>query len=302
MFETYRDMQFKAYHQARRHLVNRPESLIALEEFVMRRVVAGVTRSLPLICKDYNEASYLYPFWQNYPPEERGRDPRGDQYPWIEVGEHALGGKLAECIKELNPRDVGLPAGADQRFLIDSPAILKCTDGLTSRAWLHLDIKSVGPRDDHDHSVMSHNQISGDGKWDKIGDGIRNTPMIAQGARAQHGFHCSIPPVYVLSEGIVAPVVHLAIKPVYDMLHLNREAPILQRGQPLRRITFASIPNGLLLCQNPNYLKIYPGLLYPGKDDKSKDPRKLRARIDFKILKAIAPWRINDLALDGPAR
>lgn len=302
MFEKFRHTQFQAYKNARRHLIARPEALIDLEEFVTAKVITGVTRQLPQIQKDYNEASYLYPFWQNYPPEERGRDPRGDQYPWIEVGEHALGGKLADCISELNPRDVGLPAGADQRFLIESPEISKLTGGLTGQAWLHLDIKSVGPRDDFDHSVMSHNQISGDGRWDQLGEGIRNTPMVARGARAQHAFHCSIPPLYVLSDGSIAPVVHLAIKPVYAMLHLNDDRPNPRRGQPLQRITFAAIPNGILLCQRPNYLKSNPGLLYPGKDDKSKDPRKLRARIDFKILKKIASWRVSDLDLVVPAR
>lgn len=95
MFEKFRHTQFQAYKNARRHLIARPEALIDLEEFVTAKVITGVTRQLPQIQKDYNEASYLYPFWQNYPPEERGRDPRGDQYPWIEVGEHALGGNLA---------------------------------------------------------------------------------------------------------------------------------------------------------------------------------------------------------------
>jgi hypothetical protein len=49
------------------------------------------------------------------------------------------------------------------------------------------------------------------------------------------------------------------------------------------------------MCVNPNYLKKYPGLLYPGKDDKGKDPRKLRARIDFDILRKINSWRVSDL-------
>lgn len=296
MFNSFRDKQFTAYNKARDFLIKNPEALISLEEFVARKVYEGVGRNLTLICKDYNEASYLYPFWQNYPPEERGRAPRGDQFPWIEVGEHALGGKIPDCIEELRPRDVGLPVGADQRMLIESPEIFKRTLGLTKHAWLHIDIKSVGPRDDKDHTVMSHNQISGDGKWLIPKDGVSNSIITAQGNRAQHDFHCSIPPVYVLSDGTIAPVIHIALKPVYSMLNQHST----KNGQPLKRITFASIPNGILMCINPNYLKKYKGLIFPGKDDKAKDPRKLRARIDFKILKTLADWRIKDLDAISP--
>lgn len=294
MFDSFRDKQFLAYNKARDFLIKRPEALTDLEEFVAIKVTKGVAKNLASIKRDYNEASFLYPFWQNYPPEERGRSPRGDQFPWIEVGEHALGGKLPDCMADLNPRDVGLPVGADQRFLIESDEILKKTQGLTRHAWLHMDIKSVGPRDDHNHSVMSHNQISGDGEWKKPADGVKNTIVSAEGKRAKHDFHCSIPPIYILSDGTIAPVVHVAVKPVYNMLHLDKEDQS-SRGQPLSRITFASFPNGLLMCVNPNYLKKYPGLLYPGKDDKGKDPRKLRARIDFDILRKINSWRVSDL-------
>jgi hypothetical protein len=40
-------------------------------------------------------------------------------------------------------------------------SILEITDSL----WLLIDIKSIGSRDDQDHVVMSHNQMSGHGKW-----------------------------------------------------------------------------------------------------------------------------------------
>jgi len=66
--------------------------------------------------------------------------------------------------------------------------------------------------------------------------------------------------------------------------------------QPLDRITLVSIPNGILLAENPNYLKIFPGLLFPGKDDKEKDPRKVRTRISFEKLRHIAEWRYKDFA------
>ena len=72
-----------------------------------------------------------------------------------------------------------------------------------------------------------------------------------------------------------------------------------EEGQPLDRISIASIPNGILLTINPNYKKSYPGILFPGKDDKGKDPRKLRARVSFQVLREIADWRYKDLLLEN---
>lgn len=67
------------------------------------------------------------------------------------------------------------------------------------------------------------------------------------------------------------------------------------KQQPLLRIGLATIPNGLLLTKNPGYLNKYPGLLFPGKDDKTKNPLKVRARIDFGILEKIDPWRYQEI-------
>jgi hypothetical protein len=114
--------------------------------------------------------------------------------------------------------------------------------------------------------------------------------MVATGQRATHQFHCAIPPIYVLSDGTTVPVVHIVLKPVYKMLGLTHD----EIGQPLGKITLACIPNGILLTQNPNYLQNFPGLLFPGKDDKQKDPRKVRARVSFEKLRQIAEWRYKD--------
>ena len=66
-------------------------------------------------------------------------------------------------------------------------------------------------------------------------------------------------------------------------------------GQPLEKIKLASIPNGILLTQNPNYNRKFPGLFFPGKDDSSKDKKKMRARISFSLLRDIADWRIKEI-------
>ncbi|EDW2793157.1 hypothetical protein GSO30_002215 [Salmonella enterica] len=294
MFNQQRYTQFSLYNEFRKILINDPNILINLENFFICKIRELIYKSKNIIEKEYNEASFLYPFWQNYPPDNRGRQPRGDQFPWIEVGEHTIGRKLTRNLSyDFELYDIGVPTGADERFLLKSQEIRNITHGIFDSAFLSIDIKSVGPRDDFFHAVMSHNQISGDGQWNIPEAGMVNTPLKAQGLYASHDFHCSLPPLYVLSDNTVAPVITMAIKPVYDMLSLHTE--LNRHGQPLKRITLISIPNGLLLTQNPNYLSKYPSLLYPGKDDKGKNPLKVRARVDFSILQNINDWRVEDI-------
>jgi hypothetical protein len=166
VFHTYTADQFATYKRAYKIFIHTPDILINLERFLTDHLYSAIRANLDDIKADYNEASYLFPFWQNYPPDDRGRQPKKDQYPWIEVGEHAIGCKLSRLLSPIfGIRDVGLPTGADQRFLLTHPEIGRITGNLTKSAWLFIDIKSVGPRDDQDHTVMSHNQVSGNGVW-----------------------------------------------------------------------------------------------------------------------------------------
>ncbi len=300
MINNHQQNQYNNYIVARNHFIANPDLLIELEEVLTNILVTRLTSNIIRIKDDYNEASYLYPFWQNYPPDDRGRQPIKDQYPWIEVGEHAIGSKLPRLFEpEFEVRDTGFPSGADQRFILTSPTIGTATHEFTNSAWLFVDIKSVGPRDDQEHTVMSHNQVSGDGLWNNPADGVRNTILRATGKRKTHEFHASIPPVFVLSDTTIAPLVMIALKPVYGMLPTTISGT-RNIGQPLQRIDVACIPNGLLLTQQPNYLNTYPHLFFPGKDDKSKDPRKMRARVSFHILRTIAPWRVQTITAPYP--
>lgn len=261
----------------------------------MTQLVQLLTVAKAEIVEDYDEASFLFPFWQNYPPLERGRQPRGDQFPWIEVGEHAIGAKLARLLGEsFEIRDPGLPAGPDQRFVLKSDDICRHTGGYTNSVWLFIDIKSVGPRDNFEHAVMSHNQISGNGIWNNVTEGVRNDVLLAKGLRKSHDFHCGVPPIYVLSDGTIAPVINVLIKPIYSMPGISQ--PGLS-GQPLESMKVACVPNGLLLVHGPNYLSRFPSLFYPGKDDKMKDPLKVRARVDFRILRQIHAWRVQSVSV-----
>ncbi len=138
---------------------------------------------------------------------------------------------------------------------------------------------------------MSPYQISGSGVWKNVNDGVSNAPIKACGKKATHDFLCSLSPIYILSDGTIAPLVTFAIKPVYGMVHEDG----MNIGQPLNKIKVANIPNGLLLTQNPNYMKEHPHLFFPGKDDKLKDLRKIRARVSFDILKEIDNWRVKEI-------
>ena len=290
MFQQFQKMQFVKYNKAVQYYKENPQRLIAIERFVMNEVLHFIDLHLPEITRDYNEASYLYSFWKNYPPLDRGRSPVGDQYPWIEVGEQVFGNKLSRYFAaNFRVKDAGLPSGSDDRCIISSERIKQIL-GITDSVWVFIDIKSAGPRDDFNHAVMSPYQISGSGIWNNITDGVTNDPIKAMGKIASHDFLCSLSPIYVLSDKTVAPLVTFAVKPVYDMVNEGG----VNIGQPLQKIKVASIPNGLLLTQNPNYMAKYPHLFYPGKDDKSKDLRKIRARVSFNILRDIDSWRVEE--------
>jgi hypothetical protein len=98
MFNQYREEQFRRYNEARTFFINNAESLIQIERFCMELLSNFMIKNHDEIQRDYNEASFLYPFWQNYPPEDRGRQPKGDQFPWIEVGEHIFCPKVSRFL------------------------------------------------------------------------------------------------------------------------------------------------------------------------------------------------------------
>lgn len=292
MFNEKRSIMFENYTRSKEFLMSHPDIMISLEQFTSSIVNKAIIENMEEITRDYNEATYLNAFWANYPPDDRGRAPVGDQVPWIEVGEHSVGHKLNRYIAmDYQIQEVGLPSGADNRFVLISDEIAKITQGLTNQVFIFLDIKSVGPRDNFDHTVISPYQVSGDGIWLNANDNVSNSTMLATGRSATHNFHPAIAPIYAFANGTVAPTMHLFVKPIYKMLSLSSDGKC---GQPLDSIKNICVPNGLLLTKNPNYLQMYPGLFFPGKDDKKKDPRKIRVRVSFEILRMIGQWRITE--------
>lgn len=274
-------------------MLDSPEGLIAVEKFVLEAVITELFSNFDDYEAGYDEANYLHPFWRNFPPDDRGRSPRGDQVPWIEVGEHAIGHKLNRKLgNEFAVNEIGLPSGADNRFVLSDPKISGLTGGLTDSVMVFLDIKSVGPRDNFDHTVLSPFQVSGDGLWQDINEGLTNTPVEAIGKRARHDFYPAVAPIYVSSDEKAYLTVHIFVKPVYRMLSEDPK-PGMTQGQPLDEIVIVCVPNGLLLTgPKTGYLEKNPGLFYPGKDDKSKPPLKVRCRVDFALLRSIAEWRV----------
>ena len=124
MFNQYREEQFNRYNETRNFFVNNPESLIQIEHFCVDLLSGFMIENHDEIQRDYNEASFLYPFWQNYPPDDRGRMPKGNQFPWIEVGEHIFCPKLSRFLgNTFSVRDTGIPTGPDDRYIVSDKKI-----------------------------------------------------------------------------------------------------------------------------------------------------------------------------------
>ena len=290
MFNKFRHQMFTKYNDARSFFIKNPNCLINSEKYISDTITKILNDHMKDITKDFNETSYLYPFWANYQPLAWGRDPKHDQIPWIEVGEQTVGDKIKRVADDYFEKitDTGVPIGADHRFVVKSKKLLSLLQ-ITDSVMIFLDTKTVGPRDDKDEVVASPYQVSGDGIWTEENKNVQNHLVLATGKKKTHDFYPAVSPLLVTSDNQVLPIIHIFIKPVYTMNNLNSKGT----GQPIKEFKLITIPNGLLLTVNPNYLKQYPHLLYPGKDTKNKNLIKRRARINTDILKKIASWRFK---------
>ena len=104
---------------------------------------------------DFDKATELKPFWEVYAPVQRGHKPRGEAFPWGEVGEKVVEGHLYSIVPNIfeNVRFLGVPYGHDVRFV-------------TNDAFIHIDAKSTGPTDNPNEVVSSPNQVTGNGRID----------------------------------------------------------------------------------------------------------------------------------------
>ncbi len=227
------------------------------------------------IYKDFSErALKLVPFWKNYPPEQRGRQPIGNSTPWLELGEKTIGSNI---IAKLSSRfnDIifpGLPTGGDIRFATDN-------------VYVHLDIKLTGPNDNPNEVVVPPNQVSGDGKFWK--DGILNSsfPILYQsGQKAgshNYNFQPKLPPLYIL-DGKPFLCLTFFLDAIYNVTGFG--------DHPLKHFELSCVPNGLIMFDGHNH-SMTKGLFIAGKDDNTKEEGTKRVRVRLTPLASINKWR-----------
>lgn len=143
--------------------------IVAIEKKYTKFLTQVILDAASDIYRDFCQVTELFPFWVNYPPEQRGRKPRGASIPWGDMGEKSIGQSLVRAIslRDASVTYPGLPLGGDVRFA-------------TNEALVHFDMKLTGQTDNYNEIVASPHQISGDGAIWKKGivnpaiDGVAN--------------------------------------------------------------------------------------------------------------------------------
>lgn len=259
-------------------LANNCEKLLAIEKEHTELLVSVLLGIAPAIYEDFNRCMALRPFWENYAPEQRGRQPTGESFPWGDLGEHTIAPHLiramSQAIKDI--RFPGLPFGGDFRYSTD-------------KVIAHLDLKITGPNDNPNEVVVNQNQVSGDGSgWNERG--ILNSAVTVKGPRRTMNFQPVLTPIYVEPDGVKACLTFF-LKAIYRVDELG--------VQPLEYMELVCTPNGLLAFDGPRYIDV-PGLFIPGKDIIEKVKRRTRIRLD--PLCGIASWRCTKIYLDEHAK
>lgn len=248
--------------------------IIAIEKRYTTFLTEVILDAADDIYRDFCQVTELFPFWVNYPPEQRGRKPRGTSIPWGDMGEKSIGQSLVRAISLKNPSVTypGLPLGGDVRLATDE-------------ALIHFDMKLTGQTDNPHEIVASSHQISGDGAIWKEGIvnpaifGMANSPFTVIGERSSMPFQPELPPFYVLGERVLICLTYF-LKAVYKVNSLG--------DQPLDYMELVCVPNGLLLFDGPGYAET-KGLLIPGKDD--RQTKKKRTSVRLNPLSELNRWR-----------
>lgn len=249
--------------------------LLQLEKDITEILIQKIFSISTQIKADFDKAAELKPFWEKYAPIQRGHKPRGEAFPWGEVGEKVVEGHLYSLIANTfeSVRFLGVPYGHDIRFM-------------TNNAFIHIDAKSTGPTDNTDEVVCSPNQVTGNGKLDSEGK-VYNDVTLMKGPQVTREFQPELAPFYIV-DGRIIPTLTFYIKVVYSVKSLGE--------QPLEYLELISVPNGLALFDGPNLNKKVEGLLTPGKDE-VKVVRK-RTRIKLDPLAKLDNWRCQKIKFD----
>lgn len=270
-------MDFKKYNDARSFLLSdNCSALLKLEQETTQNLIDNILKVAGNIKSDFDKATELKPFWERYAPVQRGHKPRGEAFPWGEVGEKVVEGHLYSLMPQIfnNVRFIGVPYGHDIRFTTDN-------------AFIHIDAKSTGPTDNAEEVVSSPNQVTGNGRLDDDGR-MFNEVAEMRGSQVTRNFQPELAPFYII-DGQVIPTLTYYLKIVYSVKSLGE--------QPLEYLELISVPNGLALFDGPNLNNNVRGLLTPGKDE-VKVVRK-RTRIKLDPLAELDNWRCQKIKFDN---
>jgi hypothetical protein len=270
-------MNFEQYNIARELLLSdNCQELLDLEKKTTKILINRIVEVAAKIKSDFDKAAELKNFWEKYAPVQRGHKPRGEAFPWGEVGEKVVEGHLYSLMPKIfdNVRFIGIPYGHDIRFSTDS-------------AFIHIDAKSTGPTDNADEVVCSPNQVTGNGKLDNESR-VYNDVTEMRGSRVAREFQPELAPFYIVDEQIL-PTLTYYLKIVYSVKSLGE--------QPLEYIELICVPNGLALFDGPNLNNNIRGLLTPGKDE-IKVVRK-RTRIKLNPLAELDNWRCQKIKFNN---
>jgi len=265
-----------SYLAAREEIIYQNSDFILNEEvLVTDLIIDRLASRYQAIKHDFDSAYRTKEYWELYAPIQRGHKPRGEAYPWGEVGEKVIEGHLYSSLNEMFERISfpGIPYGHDIRFS-------------TENSFVHIDVKSTGPTDNPNEVVSSPNQVTGNGMISSSGM-IYNDEVDMKGPRITRRFRPELAPFYLLDNKII-PVLTFYIKVVYDVISPG--------DQPLQYIELICVPNGIPLFVAPNFNHLYPGILTPGKDEIGVERK--RTRIKLNPLSQIGSWRCQKIYLN----
>jgi len=264
------------YLNARKCIIDSDSEFILSEEArVTELIIDRLASRYREIKHDFDNAYRTKEYWELYAPIQRGHKPRGEAYPWGEVGEKVIEGHLYSSLNEMFERInfPGIPYGHDIRFS-------------TEKSFVHIDVKSTGPTDNPNEVVSSPNQVTGNGMISDYGM-IYNDEVDMTGPRITRKFRPELAPFYLIDNKII-PVLTFYIKVVYNVISPG--------NQPLQYIELICVPNGIPLFVAPNFNYLYPGILTPGKDEVTIDRK--RTRIKLNPLSHIGSWRCQKIYLN----
>ena len=248
-----------------------PAALVAFEKVYMQHLLAVLEQTVKNMYTDFNEsAGDLLPFWLNYPPEQRGRNPKNEATPMLELGEKLTSSHLIHAVSNYfgDVTFPGLPTGGDVRFA-------------TSEALVHLDIKVSGPNETPNDLVVPPNQVSGDGANANALGILNSTTPITTRTGNHYDFQPKLPPFYLLG-GRTLLCLTFYLKVIYDTEGYGIH--------PLRYFELVCVPNGLLMFDGPQLYRT-TGLLAAGKDESAKPDSTKRMRVKLIPLSKLDPWR-----------